>query len=69
MLNKKTFFNDDSLNKFFQENCDNDGRSHFYLVKFIVTFNPFERRTEYHIVYSTDPKMKAGEHLRKGVQG
>lgn len=64
MLNKQTFLSDDALNKFFKDNCDETGKSTFYLVKFIVSFNPFERRTEFHIVYSTDPKMKAGEHMR-----
>lgn len=64
MLNKATYLSDDALNNFFRENCDDTGKSNFYLVKFIVSFNPFEKRTEYHIVYSTDPKMKAGEHMR-----
>jgi hypothetical protein len=64
VLNKATYGDDDSLNTFFKKNCDEDGKSNFYLVKFIVSFNPFERKTEYHIIYSTDPKMKAGQHMR-----
>jgi hypothetical protein len=64
LLNKATFGDDNSLNSFFYKNCDGDGKSNFYLVKFIVSFNPFERRTEYHVIYSTDPKMKSGEHMR-----
>lgn len=69
MLNKTTCFDDGELNRFFRENCNSEGKSNFYLVKFIVSFNPFARRTEYHIVYSTDPKMKAGEHLRGNGSG
>lgn len=67
MLNKATFLSDDDLNVFFSSNCDKTGKSNFYLVKFIVSFNPFERRSEIHIIYSTDPTLKGGEHMRKGV--
>ena len=65
MLNKATFLNDDTLNKFFADNCK-DGVSNFYLVKFIVSYNPFERRQEYHVVYSNNGVLKGGEHMRKG---
>lgn len=68
MLNKATFLDDVSLNDFFHKNCVG-GKSNFYLVKFIVSFNPFERVREFHIVYSSDPIMQAGEHIRKGVAG
>ena len=68
MLNKATFNDDDALNEFFYDNCTN-GKSNFYLVKFIVSFNPFERRREFHIVYSTEGVMKGGEHMRKGNGG
>jgi hypothetical protein len=66
MLNKATFADDDELNEFFHTNSIN-GKSTFYLVKFIVSFNPFTRARELHIVYSSDPIMQGGEHLRKGV--
>jgi hypothetical protein len=65
MLNKATFFSDEDLNEFFHRNCIN-GKSNFYLVKFIVSYNPFAKQKEYHLIYSTDGTMKAAEHMRKG---
>jgi len=65
MLNKATFHNDDELNQFFRENIDKSGKSTFFLVKFVVSYNPFERKREYHVVYSTDGIMAGTEHLRQ----
>jgi hypothetical protein len=66
MFIKYTFFSDEEMNLFFRSNCDKNGRSNFYLIKSIVSFNPFERRREFHVTISRDNIMKGGEHLRIG---
>lgn len=67
MLNKLTFLSDNELNAFFSNNTKN-GESTVYIVKFIILYNAAKTRQEYHLIYSDHFTMKAGQHLRKGVQ-
>jgi hypothetical protein len=68
MLNKSTFSSDDSLNAFFRVNTNHDGTSSIYLVKIIITYNPYTKQQEYHIIYSDKVVMKSGQHQRMGVK-
>jgi hypothetical protein len=63
MLHKETFHNDDDLNTFFSK-----FNGEVFIVKFIVFINNLTQCKEYHLIYSIDPRMKGGMHLRKGVQ-
>jgi hypothetical protein len=66
MLRKLTFFSDEEMNRFFEDNSDEKGKSNFFLVKSVVAFNPFTRQREFHVTISRDYRMAGGEHLRKG---
>jgi hypothetical protein len=62
MLQLEVFKSQDEVNNFFKLHED-----HLYIVKFIVHDNPFTRTTEWHMVWSFDPRLKGGMHLRMGV--
>lgn len=40
----------------------------FYIIKFVVTYNPFTRTREYHLWWSSNIKMKRGMHLQHDTQ-
>lgn len=63
MLSKHTFFSDEDLNKYFASQLYES-----FLVKFVVTFNPFTKVREYHVIVSTDGRMKDGMHQRRVVR-
>jgi hypothetical protein len=63
MLQKHTFFSDEDLNKYFASQLYD-----VFLVKFVVTFNPFTQVREYHVIASTDEKMRQGMHQRRVVK-
>lgn len=64
MLQKAMFLTDAELNQFFETMVDKSGNSIFHMVKFVVSYNPFSKRQEYHLIYSLDAKFRNGMHLQ-----
>lgn len=59
LLRKSTFSSDNEMNDFFN-------RVQCRIVKFIIFVNPISRAKEYHLIWSTDQKLKNGMHLDTG---
>jgi hypothetical protein len=41
------------------------GGKDFYIIKFVVTYNPFTKTREYHLWWSADIRMRHGMHLQR----
>jgi len=67
MLNITIFYNPDQFNAFAASRTNPDGTSAFYVIKWVVYYNPATRSTEYHVMHTIDARERAGMHMRKGV--
>lgn len=66
MIKINLFLTFEEMDKFVLEHQQNGNQ--FYIIKFVVSYNPFTRTREFYIWWSGDDRMKQGMHIRNGGQ-